>query len=207
MVGVRRFELLTSSVSGKRSPPELNARISAAGVAARSILRENAHVTQPSIASFSRITNTAQREGARGRPLATGGAPAATNKALPAPPKPNLRVNSSVPRRTKPSTCGSSRHGHPKGAIDPQVSFRRRDGKSRGWELKARQAQDTKPLPGAKMTPERGFRTLCRRKRASGRHPAAGWPRTGRPPSSGRPHRHPVFCSPAATPDTVHRMR
>ena len=63
MVGVRRFELLTSSVSGKRSPPELNARISAAGVAARSILRENAHVTQPSIASFSRITNTAQREG------------------------------------------------------------------------------------------------------------------------------------------------
>ena len=26
MVGVRRFELLTSSVSGKRSPPELNAR-------------------------------------------------------------------------------------------------------------------------------------------------------------------------------------
>lgn len=25
MVGVRRFELLTSSVSGKRSPPELNA--------------------------------------------------------------------------------------------------------------------------------------------------------------------------------------
>ena len=27
MVGVRRFELLTSSVSGKRSPPELNARI------------------------------------------------------------------------------------------------------------------------------------------------------------------------------------
>ena len=56
MVGVRRFELLTSSVSGKRSPPELNARISAAGVAARSILRENAHVTQPSIASFSRIT-------------------------------------------------------------------------------------------------------------------------------------------------------
>ncbi len=32
MVGVRRFELLTSSVSGKRSPPELNARISAAGV-------------------------------------------------------------------------------------------------------------------------------------------------------------------------------
>ena len=63
MVGVRRFELLTSSVSGKRSPPELNARISAAGVAARSILRENAHVTQPSIASFSHITNTAQREG------------------------------------------------------------------------------------------------------------------------------------------------
>ena len=56
MVGVRRFELLTSSVSGKRSPPELNARISAAGVAARSILRENARVTQPSIESFSRIT-------------------------------------------------------------------------------------------------------------------------------------------------------
>jgi hypothetical protein len=27
MVGVRRFELLTSSVSGKRSPPELNARM------------------------------------------------------------------------------------------------------------------------------------------------------------------------------------
>ena len=27
VVGVRRFELLTSSVSGKRSPPELNARI------------------------------------------------------------------------------------------------------------------------------------------------------------------------------------
>ena len=26
LVGVRRFELLTSSVSGKRSPPELNAR-------------------------------------------------------------------------------------------------------------------------------------------------------------------------------------
>ena len=63
MVGVRRFELLTSSVSGKRSPPELNAQIFAAGVAARSILRENAHVTQPSIASFSRITIPAQREG------------------------------------------------------------------------------------------------------------------------------------------------
>ena len=27
MVGVRRFELLTSSVSGKRSPPELNAQM------------------------------------------------------------------------------------------------------------------------------------------------------------------------------------
>lgn len=37
MVGVRRFELLTSSVSGKRSPPELNARMRAAarGVAQR----------------------------------------------------------------------------------------------------------------------------------------------------------------------------
>ena len=66
MVGVRRFELLTSSVSGKRSPPELNARISAAGVAARNILRENALEAQPSIASFSRITNTAQREEQRG---------------------------------------------------------------------------------------------------------------------------------------------
>ena len=30
VVGVRRFELLTSSVSGKRSPPELNARSCAA---------------------------------------------------------------------------------------------------------------------------------------------------------------------------------
>ena len=207
MVGVRRFELLTSSVSGKRSPPELNARISAAGVAARSILRENAHVTQPSIASFSRITNTAQREAQGEGSRRQAGLRRRQTRPSQRPPKPNLRVNSSVPRRTKPSTCGSSRHGHPKGAIDPQVSFRRRDGKSRGWELKARQAQDTKPLPGAKMTPERGFRTLCRRKRASGRHPAAGWPRTGRPPSSGRPHRHPVFCSPAATPDTVHRMR
>ena len=66
MVGVRRFELLTSSVSGKRSPPELNARISAAGIAARNILRENALEAQPSIASFSRITNTAQREEQRG---------------------------------------------------------------------------------------------------------------------------------------------
>ena len=28
LVGVRRFELLTSSVSGKRSPPELNAHLS-----------------------------------------------------------------------------------------------------------------------------------------------------------------------------------
>ena len=27
LVGVRRFELLTSSVSGKRSPPELNAQM------------------------------------------------------------------------------------------------------------------------------------------------------------------------------------
>ena len=27
MVGVTRFELVTSSVSGKRSPPELNARM------------------------------------------------------------------------------------------------------------------------------------------------------------------------------------
>ena len=27
VVGVTRFELVTSSVSGKRSPPELNARI------------------------------------------------------------------------------------------------------------------------------------------------------------------------------------
>ena len=78
MVGVRRFELLTSSVSGKRSPPELNARISAAGVAARSILRENAHVTQPSIASFSRITNTAQRAG-RWRGM---GSPARTANAV-----------------------------------------------------------------------------------------------------------------------------
>ena len=31
LVGVRRFELLTSSVSGKRSPPELNARLSLLG--------------------------------------------------------------------------------------------------------------------------------------------------------------------------------
>ncbi len=62
MVGVRRFELLTSSVSGKRSPPELNAQICAAGDAARSILRENARVTQPSIPSFSRFTNAAQPE-------------------------------------------------------------------------------------------------------------------------------------------------
>ena len=48
MVGVRRFELLTSSVSGKRSPPELNARICgcfpAGGVpaTAESIVRETA---------------------------------------------------------------------------------------------------------------------------------------------------------------------
>ena len=28
MVGVTRFELVTSSVSGKRSPPELNAHLS-----------------------------------------------------------------------------------------------------------------------------------------------------------------------------------
>ena len=207
MVGVRRFELLTSSVSGKRSPPELNARISAAGVAARSILRENAHVTQPSIASFSRITNTAQREGARGRPLATGGAPAATNKALPAPPKPNLRVSCSAPRRAKPSTCGSSRQRRRTGAINPQVSFRRRDGKSRGWELKARQAQDTKPLSGAKMTPERGFRTLCHRKCAFGRHRHRRPRVVARASPPAARGRHPVFCSPAATPDTVHRMR
>ena len=159
MVGVRRFELLTSSVSGKRSPPELNARISAAGVAARSILRENAHVTQPSIASFSRITNTAQREERReptseaGRaptetdktPTATDKVLAATNKALPAPPKPNLRVNSSAPRRPKPSTCASSRHESPTGAINPQVS---------GGGAAGKASAGRKSPSGVKTTPE-----------------------------------------------------
>ena len=159
MVGVRRFELLTSSVSGKRSPPELNARISAAGVAARSILRENAHVTQPSIASFSRITNTAQREGRGEGPRRQAGLRRRQTRPSQRPPKPNLRVNSSAPRRDSPSTCGSSRQRRRTGASNPQVSFRRRDRKSRGWELKARQAQDTKPLPGAKTTPGSGFRT------------------------------------------------
>ena len=37
-------------------------------------------------------------------------------------PKPNLRVNSSAPRRTKTSTCGSSRLRSRTGAINPQVS-------------------------------------------------------------------------------------
>ena len=36
VVGVTRFELVTSSVSGKRSPPELNARSSGARFSARS---------------------------------------------------------------------------------------------------------------------------------------------------------------------------
>ena len=36
MVGVTRFELVTSSVSGKRSPPELNAHLS-------DLLELNAH--------------------------------------------------------------------------------------------------------------------------------------------------------------------
>ena len=44
LVGVRRFELLTSSVSGKRSPPELNARLSLLGWGAlqqKNTLRES----------------------------------------------------------------------------------------------------------------------------------------------------------------------
>ena len=35
VVGVTRFELVTSSVSGKRSPPELNARMSCAAQATK----------------------------------------------------------------------------------------------------------------------------------------------------------------------------
>ena len=38
MVGVTRFELVTSSVSGKRSPPELNARSIGVRLAARGLI-------------------------------------------------------------------------------------------------------------------------------------------------------------------------
>ena len=40
VVGVTRFELVTSSVSGKRSPPELNARIQGALFSARNNIQK-----------------------------------------------------------------------------------------------------------------------------------------------------------------------
>ena len=40
LVGVTRFELVTSSVSGKRSPPELNARIQGALFSARNNIQK-----------------------------------------------------------------------------------------------------------------------------------------------------------------------
>jgi hypothetical protein len=69
-------------------------------------------------------------EAASGAPAATENVPTATNKALPAPPKPNLRVNSSAPRRASPSTCGSSRQRRRTGAINPQVSWGKAGGKA-----------------------------------------------------------------------------
>ena len=148
MVGVRRFELLTSSVSGKRSPPELNARISAAGVAARSILRENARVTQPSIESFSRITITSQREG----PRASGAGVPRTHACAeesPAPARKRRREGTLVR-----DCCGNAPSGE---KLTPQqrlsTGFRTRRALRRGIDAAA-EAFDGNPYEKGPPAPE-----------------------------------------------------
>ena len=216
MVGVRRFELLTSSVSGKRSPPELNAQISAAGVAARSILRENARVTQPSIESFSRITITSQREG----PRASGAGVPRTHACAeesPAPARKRRREGTLVR-----DCCGNAPSGEeltPQRRLSTEIRTRRalRRRSDAGRKVPYAIAAGTRPparkrrrrghfgskrcenrLSGAEMTPRRGaFRTCQRRKRASRRHHGEERPF----------RRHGARNAPAVTPCSVARRQ
>ena len=166
-----------------------------------------------------------------------GKRPGGDKQGPPSAPKPNLRVNSSAPRRASPSTCGSSRQRRRTGAINPQVSGgeswrqgQRRTKVSLRRQIGARRATlDVIPAKTSSPAPKRRRRGAFvryvvgnapsgvsrRRKRAFGRHRSPASPPASRaspiaarrrtPPVADR--RHPVFCSPAATPDTVHRMR
>ena len=61
MVGVTRFELVTSSVSGKRSPPELNARSLGCALRARN------NITKPSDRRNPQFEKSFARTGAPGQ--------------------------------------------------------------------------------------------------------------------------------------------
>lgn len=140
MVGVTRFELVTSSVSGKRSPPELNARSLGCALRARN------NITKPSDWRNPQFEKSFARTGAPGQNPMT--APRTRPRACKV--LPYVRRNRLLPARFCPSCCVISVLIDPFASKTPVEAFRFRAQCS--VQAQQHAARETKPCIGPGLT-------------------------------------------------------